>query len=149
MRYQRQRRMLSEMNVIPYIDVMLVLLVIFMITTPLLTQGVKVNMPNADAKALEPSKAMPIIVTVDKQGHYYLNIAKKPDVPKTAEQIITRVTAELILAKEKGQTCSVLVKGDENVNYGKVITAMVLLQKAGATDVGLMTKPPKRMVITT
>lgn len=144
MRSRRTRRSVAEINVVPYIDVMLVLLVIFMITAPLLTQGVKINMPQADAKPIKSVSQTPIIVSVDKSGNFYLNIMSKPDVPLDAEKMATRVAAELAIAKEKGTTKNVLVKGDRDVNYGAVINAMAILQRAGVDEIGLLTKQPKQ-----
>ena len=137
---RRNRRALSQINVVPYIDVMLVLLVIFMVTTPLLSQGVTVNLPNAHAKAIQ-SKQQPIIVTVDAQGNYYLNIANNPDLPMTANQLALRVAAQMAIEKQGKQSqFQVYVKGDKNVDYGKVVQAMVLLQQAGVTQIGLLTQ---------
>jgi len=138
-----RRRPMAEINVVPYIDVMLVLLVIFMITTPLLSQGVKVNLPKAHATALTAQQREPIIVSVNRQGQYFLNIADQPAQPIDTQALATRVAAELQLAKQAGQKRLVLVKGDRNVDYGHVMQAMVLLQHAGAAEVGLITQPPK------
>ena len=133
---------LAEINVVPYIDVMLVLLVIFMITAPLLTQGVTVKLPQASAKALPPKPELPIIVSVDAQGHYFLNIADQPARPMTSQHLVDRVAATLQLAQQHHQHRDVYVKGDRSVDYGKVVQAMVLLQQAGADSVGLMTRTP-------
>ena len=132
---------MSEINVVPYIDVMLVLLVIFMITTPLLTQGVKISLPQAKAQAITESKTQPIIVTVDKFGRYYLNLAAKPDKPIAAQTLATRIAAQVVLDKQEHIHRPILIKGDDKVNYGKVVQAMVLLQRAGVANVGLMTAP--------
>lgn len=135
-----QRRAMAEINVVPYIDVMLVLLVIFMVTAPLLSQGVKVDLPKAQAHVLSDVTQEPLIVTVDAQGQYYLNSADHPDVPMTAQALVTRVVAELTLAKQAGQVRSVLVKGDQAARYGRVVQAMVLLQRVGVDHVGLVTE---------
>lgn len=142
--YQRNSRgtLVAEINVVPFIDVMLVLLVIFMITTPLLTQGVKVDLPKTETKALPPQKKEPLIVSVDSQGRYYLNISSKPNQPVTARTLSHLVTDQLSKVTTEEQR-PVLVRGDKNVNYGKVIEAMVLLQQAGAKSVGLITQPQK------
>jgi len=121
--------------------VMLVLLVIFMITTPLLTQGVDVHLPQAAANAIQTEEQIPLIITVDRKGNYYLNISATPAVPMTPDQIAVRVAAELQLAHQQGKQKQVYVKGDTDVDYGKVVTAMALLQQAGASDIGLMTQP--------
>ena len=134
------RRPMSDINVVPFIDVMLVLLVIFMITAPLLTQGVKVELPKTAAKALTEQQKEPLIVTVDSSGNFYLNLADKPNQPITARTLSYLATNQLA-AQQTGEQRPVLVRGDKNVNYGKVVEAMVLLQQAGAKSVGLITQP--------
>jgi len=124
------------MNVVPYVDVMLVLLVIFMTTAPLLLQGVEVDLPNAKAKVISQKSEPPMVVSVDKTGNYYLNIADKPKSPITDKDLLIRIAAELTRAPKR----AVLVKGDKAVDYGKVVQAMTLLQQAGAPSVGLMTE---------
>ena len=147
MAYQNQRktrkRPMSEINVVPYIDVMLVLLVIFMITAPLLTQGVNVKLPQAAAKTLPPKHALPIIVSVDKRGNYFLNTSNTPTQPISPKNLVNQVAAVLQLAKQNHQKRDIYVKGDRDVDYGKVVQAMVLLQHAGVANVGLMTQSPK------
>lgn len=143
MQYQPQRssrRPMSEINVVPFIDVMLVLLVIFMITTPLLTQGVKINLPQTDAKAIPPEQKEPLIVTVDAEGNYYLNISEKPNQPIT-ERVLSNIVSQQLAGSENAtEQRPVLVRGDKNANYGKVVAAMSLLQQAGAKSVGLITQ---------
>jgi biopolymer transport protein TolR len=130
---------MSQINVVPYIDVMLVLLVIFMITTPLLTQGVHVDLPKAAAKPMSAEQKKPLEVTVDVDGNYYLSVGEHPKQPIDAETLVARVAAVL---RNQPKT-PVMVRGDQNVPYGKVVFAMVLLQKAGAPSVGLVTKTPE------
>lgn len=134
------RRPMSDINVVPFIDVMLVLLVIFMITAPLLTQGVKVDLPKTSAKAITDQQKEPLIVTVDSAGNFYMNLAEKPNQAMTARTLSSIATKELS-RQLPGSERPVLVRGDKNVNYGKVIEAMVLLQQAGAKSVGLITEP--------
>ncbi|RMG31382.1 MAG: protein TolR [Gammaproteobacteria bacterium] len=134
-----KRRIMAEMNVVPYIDVMLVLLVIFMITAPLLTQGVKVELPQAAARPLPPDDVEPLEVTVDAQGRLYMNIGEKPEAPVDEATLVNR-TAAILRRRPK---TPVLVRGDRRVPYGAVVRAMVLLQKAGAPHVGLITEPPE------
>lgn len=138
-KYRKQRGPLAEINVVPYIDVMLVLLVIFMITAPLMTQGVNVNLPKAHAKALSAHEKTPIVVSVDSRGQYYLNLSDHPQQPINPQQLLSQVNAYLILAKQHHTSRPVYVKGDRNVPYGRVVSAMVMLQKAGAGHVGLIT----------
>lgn len=137
---KKHKKPISDINVVPYIDVMLVLLVIFMITAPLLTQGVNVNLPHAKANPLS-SQEMPIVVSVDRWGHYYLNVAKQSNHPLSPQALMTEVAAYLQLAKQQHHTQDIYVKGDRDANYGQVVQAMVLLQKAGAEHVGLITQP--------
>jgi biopolymer transport protein TolR len=137
---RQRKRALADINIVPYIDVMLVLLVIFMIATPLLTQGVKVDLPHTKAAPIKTEQQIPLIVTVDAEGHYFLNTDNDSQTELTAQQLAIRVAAEIAIAKQSGQERQVLVKGDQAVNYGKVVQAMAVLQKAGVPRVGLMTQ---------
>jgi biopolymer transport protein TolR len=130
---------MSEINVVPYIDVMLVMLVIFMITAPLLTQGVQVNLPAATAEPIDAPAQEPLEVSVDADGALYLNIGEAPDQPIDAETLVQRTAAVL---RRRPET-PVLVRGDRAVAYGAVVHAMVLLQQAGAPSVGLVTETPE------
>lgn len=138
-RRSRSKNPIAEINVVPYIDVMLVLLVIFMITAPILTQGVTVDLPKAESQAVKTTDREPIIVSVNSAGEYFLNVDTNPDTPMAAENLMVRVAAELALAKESGQSVNVLVKGDQGVPYGRVVLAMSALKQAGAEQVGLVT----------
>ena len=138
----KRNKQLAEINVVPYIDVMLVLLVIFMITAPMLTQGVNVELPDSQAKPIESKAQEPIILSVSESGLYYLNVDSNPHQPITPELLSVRISALLRLAKENNEKRQVLVKGDKKVDYGKVVKAMALLQKAGAESVGLLSAPP-------
>ncbi len=129
---RRKRPLMGEINVVPYIDVMLVLLVIFMITAPLLTQGVNVELPQASAKPVELREQEPIVVTVDRRGRYFLE-----DKAIGREDLVKRVSAVLRLQPQT----PVLIRGDRQVAYQDVVDAMVLLQAAGAPSVGLVTQP--------
>ena len=143
LRKKKERtRLSSEINVVPYIDVMLVLLVIFMITAPILTQGVTVDLPKAASEAIESVEREPIIVSVNREGQLFLNLNVDPNVSVPAQDLMLRVAAELELAKQSGEKLPVLVKGDQGVHYGKVIVAMDMLKKAGASQVGLLTETP-------
>lgn len=136
------RRAISEMNVVPYIDVMLVLLVIFMIATPLLTPGVKVQLPQAKAQALEDHNNKPFIISVDQQGRYYFNADNNPEQALSAHDLVVKVAARLQIAQRQGEKPTVMVKGDTHASYGQVVSAMVLLQRAGVAQVGLITQNP-------
>lgn len=133
---------IADINVVPYIDVMLVLLVIFMITAPILTQGVTVDLPKAVSSSLKPADREPIIVSVNRSGEYFLNIYSDPGAAIDPQTLTVRVAAELELARQSGQALNVLVKGDQGVAYGKVVAAMSLLKQAGAAQVGLITDSP-------
>ncbi|GGO74925.1 protein TolR [Bowmanella pacifica] len=134
--YERKRRRpVSEINVVPYIDVMLVLLIIFMVTAPLVTQGVKVELPKASAEALSDDSKPPIIASVNMDGEYFLNVGGNPDKPMAADELAALVAEQLKLQPE----APVVVKGDGRVAYNQVVQLMVLLQHAGVPSVGLMT----------
>ena len=140
--YKGRRRPMAEINVVPYIDVMLVLLVIFMITAPLLNLGVEVELPNADAEPLDTEQNdEPLVVTVLKNGDLYLNAGG--DLDGTSSGLIDPETlvATVSAIVRRNPEIQVLVGGDERVGYGEVYNAMVLLQKAGVSKVGLMSDP--------
>ena len=134
---RKRRKPVAEMNVVPYIDVMLVLLIIFMVTAPLVTQGVDVDLPDADAKIVEDSEADPLIATMDAQGLYYLNTGDDPKRPVTRPDMQTLVQFEL----QNNPSRSVYIKADGQVQYEKIVELMVILQNAGVPSVGLMTEP--------
>ena len=129
---------MSEINVVPYIDVMLVLLVIFVITAPLLTQGVKVDLPQADAEPLDVETQEPLVATIDAAGSYYLNYGENQSAPIEPRVLAARVGA--LLRHRPG--LAIVVRGDEDVPYGDVVLLMTILQRAGAPSVGLMTESP-------
>ena len=130
-----RRRSIAEINVVPYIDVMLVLVVILMVTAPLMTQGVQVDLPQAQAKSLPTDKPLPVIVTVNREGQLLLSIMDDP-----AKAISTEVVqAEIIAAVLKDPERPVLVRGDRSVMYESVLETMVLLQQSGVSSVGLET----------
>ncbi len=139
----RRRRLMAEINVVPYIDVMLVLLIIFMITAPLLAEGVKVDLPKAGARAIPPEMlkdAKPIVLTIDESGRLFLNYNDPEEQALDAATVEAQAAAVLRRAPET----VVLVRGDYRVPYGEVVSAMVLLQRAGADKVGFVTQPPER-----
>ena len=133
----KNRRPIAEINVVPYIDVMLVLLIIFMVTAPLLKQGVDVDLPTAPANPLDVNSPEPIVISVDEQGGMYLNIAPDADAQIDADSLIRRVKAAL--AKEPKRP--VMVRGDANGPYQNVVSTLVLLQQAEVGSVGLVTDP--------
>jgi len=136
---KHKKKPMAEINVVPYIDVMLVLLVIFMVTAPLLNQGVKVDLPQAVSAPLDNQDNEPLIVSIKANGTYYIKLGKDEEAPK-ALNLITQQVSKII--KLQPQT-PVLVWGDNRVPYGKVVDLMARLQQAGAESVGLVTEPPR------
>ena len=137
LRSKNKRKLVAEINVVPYIDVMLVLLIVFMITAPLLMQGVKVDLPKAPSTPLENKNDDPLIVSVKADGSYYIDLGNGKNDQETLENIQDKVGKVLGL---KPNT-PVLVWGDRNVDYGTVVELMTVLQSAGAPNVGLVTEP--------
>ena len=134
----RKRRLMAEINVVPYIDVMLVLLIIFMVTAPLLTQGVKVELPKAGAEPIDDvPNHPPLILSVDAEGNLFINVGDDEDEPASAKEIVARTAAVL---RNRPDT-PLLIKADKAVPYGNVVGAMVLLQQGGAENVGFVTDP--------
>jgi biopolymer transport protein TolR len=144
-KHKRQRRKpMAEINVVPYIDVMLVLLIIFMITAPMLTQGVQVDLPSAAANPVNTPEdnSEPLVVSVDAEGLFYVAIGDKPEQAIDAQLLMAKVQAVL----RRSPNTPVMVKGDSAVSYGQVVYVMTLLQQAGAPSVGLITKQPEKVV---
>ena len=135
-RHYRRRRQMSEINVVPYIDVMLVLLVIFMVTAPLLVEGVKVDLPEVDAGQLEDESKNdePFVVIVDRDGNYYLNESEE------AVENINDIRIKAMAVLRNNPNTEFLVKGDSKASYELIAQAMTLLQKAGAESIGLVFK---------
>ncbi|HQS03880.1 MAG: protein TolR [Halothiobacillus sp. 24-54-40] len=135
-RARRSRKVVAEINVVPYIDVMLVLLVIFMVTAPMLQQGVEVTPPSAASKALAPSDVPPIVIAVSKTGEYSVSGGKSAP---TGTQAMSEIQAYIEASRQLNPKIPVLVKGDKDANYQFVMDAMVAAQKAGVDKVGLVT----------
>jgi biopolymer transport protein TolR len=139
--YTRKRRKpVAEINVVPYIDVMLVLLIIFMVTATVVTQGVTVDLPKADAQPLSKDSLTPLVASVKADGTYYLTVGDSVDDSLDLEQIMTLVAAHLTVEPQT----PVMVNGDGNVAYKSIVDLMVVLNKAGAQSVGLMTETPEK-----
>lgn len=138
LRRAKKHGLVAEINVVPYIDVMLVLLIVFMITAPLLMQGVKVELPTASASPMDKDEE-PLIVSIKPDGSLYINLGANEKQAVSIDVIKQQVSNVL---EQKPQT-AVLVWGDRNVPYGKVVTLMADLQAAGAESVGLVTEPPR------
>ena len=139
MRPRIRRRPIAEINVVPYIDVMLVLLIIFMAAAPLLSQGIRVDLPAAPAEPLPPNQREPLIVELDKGGQIFINYGAEPEQPVAPETLLNRVSA--VLAHRPDTT--VLIGADAEVPYGRVVRLMGLLQQAGAPSVGMITAAPE------
>ena len=143
-RNRRRRKLKAEINVVPYIDVMLVLLIIFMVTAPLMNLGVDIQLPQSSATAIQNDKE-PVVVSVDMDGMYFLSIGASAREPIDADALVNKVSA---FVRQNPQV-PVLIGGDERVDYGRIYQVMVLLQTAGVPKVGLMSQPnqapvPKR-----
>jgi len=136
---ESRRKPMSEINVVPYIDVMLVLLVIFMVTAPMLTQGVKVDLPQTSSDPIQAEKDVEaIIVSVDSNGAYYVEVGDRGSDPMALEDLQSEV-AKILSQRSNSE---VLVRGDEQVRYGTVVRLMSALQMAGAANIGLITEAP-------
>lgn len=133
-----KRKLAAEINVVPYIDVMLVLLIIFMVTAPLLMQGVKVDLPQAPSKPIDNKDEEPIIVSIKEDGSYYINLGGKSEQALELQVIKDRVSK---IMRQK-PTTPVLIWGDKKVSYGLVVELMTELQSVGVPDVGLVTETP-------
>jgi biopolymer transport protein TolR len=132
----RRNKLKAEINVVPYIDVMLVLLIIFMVTAPLLHLGVDIKLPQAAAKSLQNDK-QPVLISLDKDGNLYLTLGASPREPIEPDALVTKVSAFV----HQNPGVPVLFGGDARIDYGKAMQAMVLLQQAGVPNIGLMTQP--------
>ncbi|SDK20782.1 Cell division and transport-associated protein TolR [Ferrimonas sediminum] len=134
---RKRRRKVAEINVVPYIDVMLVLLIIFMATAPIISQGVKVDLPQGEAEPLKRDSKPPLVASITAEAQYFLdNGSVQDDRPLMLDELAALVAAELQLDPQR----PVVVKGDRQVSYDEVIQLMVSLQKAGVPSVGLMTE---------
>ena len=136
---RNRRRLMAEINVVPYIDVMLVLLVIFMVTAPLITSGVKVNLPQEKAGALASPTVESVVISVDQFGDYYIDVGQDKHQPASEQMLFDRLRVVLDYKRDT----PILVKADNRVDYGRVVRAMVIAQAAGAPEVGLITVPPE------
>ena len=135
-----RKKPMSAINVVPYIDVMLVLLIIFMITAPLLSQGVKVDLPQAPSEPMPAEDREPVVISVDSAGNFFINYGENQDQPIDPQTLSNRVGA--LLKYQPG--IPVYLKGDQSVPYGRVVEAMAMLQRVGVKGVGLITDPPEQ-----
>jgi len=137
--YRESKKPMAEINVVPYIDVMLVLLVIFMVTAPLITQGINVELPQQNSEVIDLKKIEPVVITVKKNGTYFMDVGKHDKEAASLQEVETILDKIL---RNNPQT-PVLVSGDRNVQYAAVIELMASLQRAGVINLGLLTEPPK------
>ncbi|MFL2706196.1 MAG: protein TolR [Gammaproteobacteria bacterium] len=136
---RRNRKLLSEINVVPYIDVMLVLLVVFMVAAPLMVQGVLVNLPETTSELLPREKNDPLIVSIKEDGVFFLETESTKNEPLNSQMLSEKVTKIL----SSNPSLQVVVRGDGKVRYQKVMELMSILQSSGAENVGLITQPPQ------
>ncbi len=135
----------ADINIVPYIDVMLVLLVIFMMTTPIIEQGVEIDLPQTDANIVEYTKDQPTVITIDKQGDYYINSLEDATAEMTeeGEKVSINIAVNRVIARlQIWPEMKVFVRGDKNVDYGSVVELMALLQQNGVDKVGIVTENP-------
>jgi len=132
----RKRRLVAEINVVPYIDVMLVLLIIFMVTAPLLKQGVEVDLPTAPSKNLDINSPDPIVVSVNVKGERFLSIASNPDAVIDDERLVSLLQNQRVIDKNR----SIMIRGDKNSPYQYIMNTLVLLQQSNIESVGLITE---------
>ncbi len=136
---RQKKKPMSDINVGPYIDVMLVLLIIFMVTAPMLTQGIKIDLPQIEsAPVIVEQNQEPLIISVDLNGAYFMEMSSLSKDPLSLDQLLESVS-KLMAANP---SLSVLIRGDRNVEYGVVVELMAALQVAGAKGVGLITEDP-------
>jgi|TARA_B100002019_G_scaffold17613_1_gene13833 biopolymer transport protein TolR len=139
MKYKKnKRKLLAEINVVPYIDVTLVLLVVFMVTAPLLIQGIDINLPKTVSSSLEKKHEDSLIISIKSNGNLYLNLGSKKELQISKPDLSEKVSEIL----KQNPNMSVLVRGDKNTSYGEVVRLMSLLQKSGVSSVGLVTEIP-------
>ena len=134
---RRNRKRIAEINVVPFIDVMLVLLIIFMVTAPIITTGVDVELPSADANPMEGESEKPVIVSINAQGQYFVDIGSNKQTPMSALDVSTTIRTHL----QQFPQAQILLKGDKRVPHGDIVHLMVLLQQAGVPSIGFVTEP--------
>jgi len=137
---KKRRNLVADINVVPYIDVMLVLLVVFMVAAPLMIQGIVLNLPEVTNQVLPREKEDPLIISVDSEGTFFLEVQSTQNAALSPEELANQIKKIL----KVNPRLQVVVRGDGKVEYQKVMELMSVLQSAGAEDVGLITQPPKR-----
>ncbi len=137
---RQRRKLMAEINVVPLIDVMLVLLIVFMITAPLITQGVRVDLPEADAEIVDDNDELTLVVSIDAAGLYYISLGEVSEEPEPVSLDTIGVNVSSIMNQNPG--VPVFLEADAAVNYGLVMSLMATLEDAGAPSVRLITQPP-------
>ncbi len=139
----KRRRAMAEMNVVPYIDVMLVLLVIFMVTAPMLQSGVEINLPDTEAQAIHTNNQTPIIISVNERGNYFDDEGSQIRITELRPYLVGQLKNTTLgnTQSTKSATRPVYIRGDENVAYRYLMQAMVAAQQAGAKSINLMSDP--------
>ncbi len=136
----------AEINIVPYIDVMLVLLVIFMMTTPIIEQGVEVDLPQAESNMVGYAEQLPTVITIDKQGNYYINSLHDTDSAdlEEGEKVSLSVAIGRVMARlDTYPQMKVFLRADKEVNYGIAVQLMALLRQNGVDKIGIMTEDPE------
>ena len=136
---RKKRNLVSDINVVPYIDVMLVLLVVFMVSAPLMVQGIALNLPEVTNEPLPREQEDPLIISVDVEGSFYLELESSKNIPLDLNELAEKVRKIF----KTNPSLQVVVRGDGGVEYKKIIDLMSVLQSAGAENVGLLTSPKK------
>lgn len=141
--YRREKKALNaEMNVVPYIDVMLVLLVIFMVTAPMLTTGVEVDLPKEQAASMSQNQ-LPVIVSLTGSGEIFISYENIIDMPIREPELIDKLSnLQIQSSTETGQPLQIMINADQKNQYGAIVALMANLQQAGIQKVGLLTGPP-------
>ena len=136
----RKRKLVSDINVVPYIDVMLVLLVVFMVSAPLMVQGILLNLPEASNEPLPREQQDPLNISVDSKGQFYLEIQSSQNEPLALIQLSEKISSIL----KVNPSLQVVVRGDGQVEYQRIISLMSELQNTGVDNVGLITSPSRK-----
>jgi biopolymer transport protein TolR len=136
---KRRRNLISDINVVPYIDVMLVLLVIFMVAAPLMVQGISINLPEVSSDALPVEKSEPLIISIRSDGSFFLEI----DATRNKSLNLEEISQEIAKILKADKDMQVVIRGDGEVKYESVMLLMSQLQQLGSKNIGLITKPPK------
>jgi biopolymer transport protein TolR len=139
MERRRRRKQMAEINVVPLIDVMLVLLIVFMITAPLITQGVKVDLPQADAEPVESSEELTLVVSINAEGNYFISLGEEEESESVPLEKIQEDVSKIL---SQNPSIPIFLEADSSVSYGLVMNLMAALTNAGSDNVRLITQPP-------